>query len=77
MIANASTNEDAFAVVRSAAATDDERIGAAIALRVAGEPERVRIAADTLANDDVRDALEAIADGADDVRVERALRKIR
>lgn len=52
--------------------------GAALALRVAGAPrERVRIAAEGAADPRVRVALEAIADDADDEKLEKALRRLR
>jgi len=68
--------DDAAAIVRSAHATPEQRVGAALALRVAGEPpERIRVVAETNVDDRMREALEAVADG-DDERVERALRRV-
>lgn len=69
------TVDDARATLRSPDATPEERVGAALALRIAGEPERVRVAADATANERVRVALEAtLAD--DEAAVEKALRKL-
>lgn len=69
--------EDAGAIVRSPLASADERVGAALALRIAGEPpERIRVAAEAVVDDGVREALEAVADG-DDVRLEKALARAR
>src|SRR5262249_18369760 len=71
----ASPVEDAAEIVRSPHAAPDQRIGAALALRIAGEPpDRIRVAAGAVVDDDVRGALEAIADD-DDARAERALRR--
>lgn len=68
----------ASAVLRSPRSTNDERVGAALALRVAGEPkERIRIAASAAADDDLRIALETIADVDDDVAIDKVLRKLR
>jgi hypothetical protein len=72
----ASPVEDAAEIVRSPHATPDQRIGAALALRIAGEPpDRIRVAAGAVVDDGVRGALEAIADD-DDARAERALRRL-
>jgi hypothetical protein len=69
--------EDAAEIVRSPHATPDQRIGAALALRIAGEPpDRIRVAAAAVIDDGVRGALEAIADDDDD-RAESALRRAR
>lgn len=69
--------DDAAAVLASPAATEDQRIGAALALRVAGEPpERVRIAAAGAVDPRFRVVLEAIADDADDARLEKALGRL-
>jgi len=69
----ATTVDEAAAVLRSSEATEDERVGAALALRVAGvPPERIRVAAEALADDKVRVAVEAVADGDDDLAL-RAL----
>ena len=68
----------ATAVLRSPRSSNDERVGAALALRVAGEPqERIRIAASAAADDDLRVALETIAEVDDDVAIDRVLRKLR
>jgi hypothetical protein len=68
------TVDDAAFVMRSPLATPEQRVGAALALRVAGEPkERVRVASDAIADDRLRVAVDAIADDDDD-RVEKALR---
>jgi len=70
--------DDAAAVLASSAASSEQRIGAALALRIAGEPpDRVRVAAEGAIDPRMRVALEAIADDADDVRVERALKRLR
>jgi hypothetical protein len=77
---NAATVDEAAAVLRSAEATPEQRVGAALALRVAGEPaERIRVAVDAAADDRVREALEAVAearDGNDDPMIEKALRRL-
>jgi hypothetical protein len=73
---NAATVDDAATVLSSATATAETRLGAALALRVAGEPpERIRVAAAAVADDELRSALEAVADG-DDERAEKALRRL-
>jgi hypothetical protein len=72
----ASPVADAAAVVKSPRATAEERVGAALALRVAGEPpERIRVAAKAVVDDDVREALEAVA-ADDDARIDRALGRL-
>jgi hypothetical protein len=69
--------DDAAAVLASPGATSDQRIGAAIALRVAGEGvERVRIAAEGAVDPRLRVALEAIAEDESDERVEKKLRRL-
>ena len=70
------TSEDAARVLSSAAAGPDERIGAALALRAAGEADRVRVAAAGTANERVRVALEAVADDEGDGTIEKALCKM-
>lgn len=70
------TTEEAASVLRSAASAPDERVGAAMALRVAGDVERVRAAAAGIADERVRVALEAVASEADDVVIEKALRRM-
>jgi hypothetical protein len=71
------TVDEAAAVLRSPSASPDERIGAALALRDAGEPaSRIRVAADGLVDPRVRVALEAIADDAPEaIVVEKASRR--
>jgi hypothetical protein len=69
--------DDAAAVLKNAAATPEQRIGAALALRVAGEPpEKIRVAAESAADERVRVALEAVAESDDDVKIEKALRRL-
>ena len=73
----ASPVDVAAGVLGSARSTKEERIGAALALRVAGEPtQRIRIAASAVADDDLRRALELVAESEDDVAIERALRRL-
>lgn len=68
----------AAAVLHSPRSTNDERVGAALAMRVAGEPpERIRVAASAAADEHLRVALETIADDDDDAVLDRALRKVR
>jgi len=79
---NAATVDEAAAVLHSAQATPEQRVGAALALRVAGQPkERIRVAVDAAADDRVREALEAVADArdgeVDDAVVEKALQRLR
>jgi hypothetical protein len=58
-------------------ATLEPRIGAALALRTAGAPvEPVRIAAEGTLEPTVRVVLDAIADGAEDARLDETLRAI-
>lgn len=69
----AAPSEAAEAIMKSPEATLDERVAAAMALRIAGEPAtKIRVAADAFVDDATREALEAVADD-DDVRIERAL----
>lgn len=71
------TVADATAALRSPDATPAQRVGAALALRVAGEPPgRIRVAAEASVDDDVRLALDAVASD-DDARLARALRRLR
>lgn len=66
--------DDASAVLASSTATVEQRIGAALALRVAGEPvERVRVAAEGTLDPKIRVVLDAIADGADDEHLDATL----
>jgi hypothetical protein len=75
---NAATIDDAAAVLGSGEASAEQRIGAAIALRVAGQPpERIRVAAVGAVDDRVREALEAVADAENDVIIEKALQRLR
>ena len=74
----ATTVDVAAAVLRSPRATPEERVGAAVALRVAGEPpEKIRVAAEAVADDRLRVALEAVAEDAEDARVEKAMHALR
>lgn len=78
---NAATVDEAAAVLQSAQATPEQRVGAALALRVAGQPkERIRIASETSADERVREALEAVAEAgegeADDPVLEKALQRL-
>jgi hypothetical protein len=69
--------EDAEATLRNPGASDDEKVGAALALRVSGaEPARIRIAAEGTARDPLREAITAIADDASDDVVERKLARM-
>ena len=74
--ASPKTAEEAASILRSSAAAPDERVGAAMALRVAGETDRVRAAAAATAEVRVRVALEAVADAEDDAAIEKALRRM-
>jgi hypothetical protein len=77
---NAATVEEAAAVLHSVQATPEQRVGAALALRIAGEPkERIRVAADASADERVRAALEAVAEAEGeegDPVVEKALQRL-
>lgn len=78
---NAATVDDAVAVLRSAEATAEQRVGAALALRVAGQPPaRIRVAVDGAADEHVREALRAVAETEDDavadVAIEKALQRL-
>ncbi len=74
---NAASADEAASVLYSAFATPEQRVGAALALRVAGQPrERIRVAADGAADDRVREALEAVADAEDDAVIEKALKRL-
>ncbi|MBX3208899.1 MAG: hypothetical protein KF764_27960 [Labilithrix sp.] len=75
--ASATTADAAASVLRSAEATGDQRIGAGLALRVAGEPERLRAAIDAMADERVRVALEAVAEDRGDDALERAVTELR
>lgn len=79
--ATAATADEAMAVLRSAHATADQRVGAALALRAAGAPpERIRVAAAAAADDRVRVALEAVAaaeSAEDDAAIEKAVLRLR
>lgn len=68
--------EDARTVLASPAATTEQRLGAALALRVAGEPpERIRVAAETVVDPHAQEAFEAIAEDEDE-RLERTMKKM-
>ena len=68
--------EDMTSVLTSAGATPEERVGAALALRVAGEPPaRIRVAAESVASEPLREALAAAADG-DDATLDVVLRRM-
>jgi len=70
--------EDALAALESPTATPEQRVGAAVALRVRGEdPVRIRVASEALADERTREALMAIADDAPDAAVDRALARMR
>ena len=78
---NAATVDEAAAVLHSAEATPEQRVGAALALRVAGQPkERIRVAVDAAADERVRAALEAVADArdgdVDDPVIEKELKRL-
>lgn len=74
---NAATVDEAVAVLRSAQASAEQRIGAALALRVAGEPkERIRVAAEAAADERVREALDAVAEAEDDLVIEKAVSRL-
>jgi hypothetical protein len=73
---NAATVDEAAAVLRSAHASPEQRVGAALALRIAGQPPSlIRVAVDGAVDQDTRHALEAVAE-ADDVEIEKALRRL-
>lgn len=75
--ANAATVDEAAAVLRSVEATPEQRVGAALALRVAGIPrERIRVAVEASADERMREALEAVAEHDDDVPLEKALKRL-
>jgi hypothetical protein len=67
--------DDARATLGCPEASPEQRVGAAMALRVAGQPELVRVAVDNAADGRVRVALEAALED-DATGVERALGKI-
>ena len=68
--------EDMTSVLTSASATPEERIGAALALRVAGEaPVRIRVAAESVVSEPLREALTAAADD-DDAKLDVMLRRM-
>ncbi|MBX3191407.1 MAG: hypothetical protein KF819_30710 [Labilithrix sp.] len=76
----AATADEAAAILRSPHATGEQRVGAALALRIAGSPpERIRVAVDAAVDDRTREALEAVAEAEkieDDERIEKALRRL-
>ncbi|MDB4946044.1 MAG: hypothetical protein JWP97_5578, partial [Labilithrix sp.] len=56
----------------------EQRVGAALALRVAGEPPaRIRVAAEAVVHEPTRQVLDALAsdDVHDDAAVDKALRR--
>jgi hypothetical protein len=61
--------EEADAVVRNAGASPDARIGAALALAAAGERVRIADAAAPIADQRLRVALEAVADGREELEL--------
>jgi hypothetical protein len=68
--------EDMTAVLTSPLATPEERVGAALALRIAGEPPaRIRVAAEAVASEHLREALAAAAE-SDDATLDVALRRL-
>lgn len=68
--------EDMNAVLTSPTATPEERVGAALALRVAGEPPvRIRVGAESVVSEPLREALLAAAED-DDARLERAMQRM-
>jgi hypothetical protein len=74
---SAATVDEAASILRSADATPEQRVGAALALRVAGQPPaRIRVAAVGAADDRMREALEAVADADDDLVIEKALKRL-
>lgn len=75
--ANAATVEEATGVLRSGQSTPEQRIGAALALRVADQPrELIRVAGDAAVDERMREALEAVAESDDDQAIERALLRL-
>jgi hypothetical protein len=69
--------DEAEATLRSATAAPDERVGAALAMRVRGEGgERIRVAAAAMSDERLRLALEAVADAEDDAALDQALAKL-
>ena len=60
------TVEDAEAVLRNASAPVDARVGAALALKAAGERVRIADATAPISDEALREALEAVADGHDE-----------
>lgn len=68
--------EEAHAVLRGGDASAEQRVGAALALRAAGEPPaRIRVAAEAVADDELRRALEAVA-ADDDAGLEKAVARL-
>jgi hypothetical protein len=75
--ANAATVDEAAAVLRSPEASPEQRVGAALALRVAGHPTaRIRVAVEGAVDAATREALEAVVDSDDDATLEQALRRL-
>jgi len=74
----ASSVDEASEVLTSVQATADQRLGAALALRGAGEPgERIRVAAEGVADPALREALEAVAADETDEVLEKAVARMR
>lgn len=72
----ARTPDEAAAALQNPEASPRERVGAALALRIAGEPPvRIRVAADATADEATRDALEAVA-ADDDAKLQRAMKRL-
>jgi hypothetical protein len=70
------TVDDAMHVLEAPGATNEQRVGAALALRVAGEPpQRIRVAAGDAVDPELRAAFEAIAED-EDASLERAMAKL-
>jgi hypothetical protein len=70
------TLDDARAALTSPDASPEERVGAALALKAAGEPPaELRVAAEAFVEERLRVAVEAVADG-DDARAEAALQRL-
>jgi hypothetical protein len=68
--------EDMTAVLASPLASPEERVGAALALRIAGEPPvKIRVAAESVVSEPLREALAAAAED-DDAALEGVLRRL-
>jgi hypothetical protein len=76
----ATSVDEVVGSLASPAASAEQRIGAALALRVAGDPDaetRIRVAAEACVDERLRDALSAVADEADDEVLEKRLARLR